>query len=208
MEFRQRSLSRVFQRRDLSTKYTVDHRSIGAGTISCRGANDRRIVGALTEPDCHCRNSRPSFEQIAVTYLQGGDGFPRPNDSRLRSWRIDGWKLGEGARAAIRLLYDLLRWTLSASVGRGESRRRHSSILSFWFRQCRAMIQLIPGSDIGVIGHSISGALAFKLAAREPRVTKVLTTGCMGAPFTINEDTIRTWTFPRGDKALVRRARG
>jgi 2-hydroxymuconate-semialdehyde hydrolase len=30
----------------------------------------------------------------------------------------------------------------------------------------------------------------------------------MGAPFTINEDTIRTWTFPRNNAELVRAAQG
>ena len=70
------------------------------------------------------------------------------------------------------------------------------------------MLQQIPGREIGIIGHSLSGALSLKIAACQPRVTKVLTTGCMGAPFTINDDTIRTWTFPPGDKALLLAAQG
>jgi 2-hydroxymuconate-semialdehyde hydrolase len=77
-----------------------------------------------------------------------------------------------------------------------------------WLRQCRAMLGQLSGREFGVIGHSISGALALKLAAREPRVTKVLTTGCMGAPFAINEDTVRTWTFPEDNDALLRTAQG
>jgi 2-hydroxymuconate-semialdehyde hydrolase len=94
-------------------------------------------------------------------------------------------------------------------IGFGRSGRKPAPPFfdfDLWIEQSRKMIELIPGEEIGIIGHSISGALALKLAAREPRVSKVLTTGCMGAPFAINEDTIRTWTFPRNREELMRTA--
>jgi 2-hydroxymuconate-semialdehyde hydrolase len=72
-----------------------------------------------------------------------------------------------------------------------------------WFRQSRWMIDRIGAEAIGVIGHSLSGALALKLAAHDPRVAAVLTTGTMGLPFAVNEGTIRTWTYPADRLALI-----
>jgi 2-hydroxymuconate-semialdehyde hydrolase len=148
-----------------------------------------------------------SFEGIAVSYVQGGQGFPvlmihgsGPGASTAGNWA-----------KVLEPLSGFCSVYAMDLIGFGRSARKPQPPFfdfDLWFRQCRAMVQLIPGAQVGIIGHSISGALALKLAACEPRVTKVLTTGCMGAPFTINEDTIRTWTFPRSQEELIRAARG
>ena len=64
------------------------------------------------------------------------------------------------------------------------------------------MVDKIGADRLGVIGHSVSGALALKLAAVDKRIAKVLTTGSMGAPFTVNEDTMNCWSFPKDDDGL------
>jgi 2-hydroxymuconate-semialdehyde hydrolase len=66
------------------------------------------------------------------------------------------------------------------------------------------MVNMLPNRDIGIIGHSISASLAFRLAAANPRVTCILTTGAMGAPFRANKHTVRTWTFPETRDELRR----
>jgi 2-hydroxymuconate-semialdehyde hydrolase len=148
-----------------------------------------------------------SIDGISFSYLRGGDGFPLlmihgsgPGASTVGNWaKVLESLSGFCAVYAMDL------------IGFGRSGRKPAPPFfdfELWFKQCRAMIELIPDNDIGVMGHSISGALALKLAAHERRVTKVLTTGCMGASFTVNEDTIRTWTFPRGRDELIRVARG
>jgi len=71
-----------------------------------------------------------------------------------------------------------------------------------WLRQCGEMIARMPGDRVGVIGHSLSGALALKLAGEQPKVRKVLTTGSMGTPFRINQYIERAWTFPRNRSEL------
>ncbi len=146
------------------------------------------------------------FEGIPVSLIEGGRGFPilmihgsGPGASTQGNWRLVLGPLAERYRI---YAMDL--------IGFGESGRRPSPPyfdVDFWIRQCRAMIDRIPGGELGIIGHSVSGALALKLAAVEKRVVKVLTTGSMGAPFTVNEDTLRCWSFPGDNDALLAMAR-
>ena len=150
---------------------------------------------------------KASFSGIDFSYLHGGHGFPvlmiygsGPGASTAGNWA----KVLEPLSAfCTPYAMDL--------IGFGRSGRKPAAPFfdfKLWFDQCRAMLDLMHGKEIGIIGHSISGALALKLAACEPRVTKVLTTGCMGAQFTANEDTIRVWTFPRNRDELIRAAKG
>jgi 2-hydroxymuconate-semialdehyde hydrolase len=138
---------------------------------------------------------------IPVHYLEGGQGFPilmihgsGPGASTIGNWRL----VLEPLASAYRIYaMDL--------IGFGKSGRKATPPyfdMSLWLEQCRDMITRIPGERIGVIGHSISGALALKLAAREPRIAKVMTTAAMGAVFMPNAASERTWTFPRNRDEL------
>jgi len=146
-----------------------------------------------------------SFEDIPVHYREGGQGFPilmihgsGPGASTLGNWRLVLDPLAE--RFHIYAM-DLIGFGLS-----GRKPAPPYFDLDLWLRQCKAMVAQMPGDKIGVIGHSISGALALKLAASEPRVAKVLTTGSMGATFPPNEHTLRTWTFPKNREELLKAA--
>jgi 2-hydroxymuconate-semialdehyde hydrolase len=148
-----------------------------------------------------------SIDGIPFSYLQGGQGLQvlMIHGSGPGASTIGNWAKVLDPLSSFCSIYAM------DLIGFGRSGRKPAPPyfdFELWLRQCRAMIGLMPGDKIGVIGHSISGALALKLAACEPRVTRVLTTGCMGAPFTINEDTVRTWTFPRDRDELVRTAEG
>lgn len=137
-----------------------------------------------------------SYEGVPVHYLEGGAGLPLllihgsgPGASTIGNWRM--------VLDPLAARYHVFAMDL---IGFGQSGRRLEEPyfdLGFWLGQCRAMIALMPGEEIGVCGHSLSGALALKLAATEPRITKILTTGTMGAAFPVNESTIRCWTFPQ-----------
>jgi 2-hydroxymuconate-semialdehyde hydrolase len=148
-----------------------------------------------------------SIDGIPFSYLQGGRGFPvlMIHGSGPGASTVGNWAKVLEPLSSFCTIYAM------DLIGFGRSGRKPTLPyfdFELWLRQCRAMIELVPAKKLGVIGHSISGALALKLAARESRVTKVLTTGCMGAPFTINEDTVRTWTFPKDRGELVRAAAG
>lgn len=147
------------------------------------------------------------FEGIPVAYIRGGTkGFPLlmihgsgPGASTQGNWRLVLDPLAEH--------YQIYAMDL---IGFGESGRRSAPPyfdVGLWVRQCRAMIERISGDRFGVVGHSVSGALALKLAAVEKRISKVLTTGSMGAPFTVNEDTMNCWSFPKNDDGLRALAR-
>lgn len=146
-----------------------------------------------------------TYADIPFSYLKGGRGYPvlmihgsGPGASTAGNWS-----------KVLEPLSEFVSIYAMDLIGFGRSGKKPAPPFfdfDLWIEQSRKMIELIPGQEIGIIGHSISGALALKLAAREPRIAKVLTTGCMGAPFTINEDTIRTWTFPRNREELLRTA--
>jgi 2-hydroxymuconate-semialdehyde hydrolase len=147
------------------------------------------------------------YEGVRVHYLEGGHGFPvlmihgsGPGASTTGNWRLVLEPLAERFHI---FAMDLI------GFGRSERKPRPPYFdLDLWFRQCRAMVERIEGARVGLIGHSLSGALALKLAAVESRISKVLTTGSMGARFIANEHTVRTWTFPRDRAELRRTAEG
>jgi 2-hydroxymuconate-semialdehyde hydrolase len=148
-----------------------------------------------------------NFDGISVHYLEGGTGFPilmihgsGPGASTLGNWRLVLDPLAETHHV---YAMDL--------IGFGKSERKPQPPyfdMPLWLAQCREMLHRIPEKQIGIIGHSISGALALKLAAGEHRVTKVMTTGSMGSVFPLNEVAERTWTFPRNREELRRTAEG
>ncbi|HTW87852.1 MAG TPA: alpha/beta hydrolase [Candidatus Binataceae bacterium] len=148
-----------------------------------------------------------TFDGARVHYLEAGRGFPillihgsGPGASTIGNWRLVLEPLA--ARFHV-FAMDLI------GFGRSERKPKPPYFdLDLWLRQCRAMVERIEGERVGLIGHSLSGVLALKLAAAGSRVAKVLTTGTMGAPFTPNDQTLRTWTFPRDRAELRRTAEG
>lgn len=147
-----------------------------------------------------------SFQDIPVSYLHGGAGYPLlmihgsgPGASTLGNWRLVLEPLAER--------YEVFAMDL---IGFGRSgRKRKPPYFDFplWLDQCNAMLARMPGDEVGVIGHSLSGALALKIAASTKRVSKVMTTATMGAAFQPNESAITAWTFPR-DRSQLRKAAG
>jgi 2-hydroxymuconate-semialdehyde hydrolase len=140
-----------------------------------------------------------------ANYVEGGSGYPLllihgsgPGASTIGNWR--------------RVLQPLARhFHVHAMdlIGFGRSDRKRTEPyfdVSLWLRQCRALIQIMPGPRIGVIGHSLSGALALKLAGIEPRIGEVLTTASMGAAFKLNLAVEQVWTFPANRDQLRRTA--
>jgi 2-hydroxymuconate-semialdehyde hydrolase len=143
------------------------------------------------------------FEGLKVRVWEGGTGFPimllhgsGPGVSALGNFRLILDGLAERYRV---LTFDL--------VGFGQSSRKSAPPyfdLELWYRQAKAMLLLLPGDRVGLVGHSISASLVLRLAAEEKRVAKVMTTGAMGIKFRPNEHTIRTWTFPETREDLRR----
>lgn len=92
-------------------------------------------------------------------------------------------------------------------IGFGLSSRKKDAPyfdLPLWEGQCRFLLDHIGSQQIGVIGHSLSGVLALKLAAQDKRVSGVVTTGTVGAPDVFNDHLAQIWTFPKTREDLLR----
>lgn len=144
-----------------------------------------------------------SFEGTEVSYVRAGEGKPLlllhgsgPGASSLGNW-------GPVLPALMRN-FEVFAVDL---VGFGKSGRKPATPyfdFEMWVRQAGAMLERIPrGVPVGVVGHSISAAIALRLTSNNPRVAAVLTTGAMGASFTPVQQTKRVWTCPRNREQLV-----
>ena len=147
------------------------------------------------------------FEGLNVSYHKLGAGQPLlllhgsgPGASSIGNWR-----------AVLEPLASKFTVYAMDLIGFGQSDRKPDEPyfdFAMWSRQAAAMLEIIPGPRVGLIGHSLSGALALTLAANDPRVAGVLTTGSMGAPFEPTEATRRTWTCPTNREELVKALHG
>lgn len=137
-----------------------------------------------------------------MAYTTAGSGPPLlllhgsgPGASSLGNWRT---VLGPLAENFTVYAMDL--------IGFGLSDRKLSPPYfdyAMWVRQAQSMLERIAGvAAVGVIGHSLSGSIALKLASLESRVVAVMTTGTMGSSFAPNEITHRTWHCPRNRDEL------
>lgn len=144
---------------------------------------------------------RMAFEGLSASYHVGGQGKPLlllhgsgPGASTIGNWRTVLPELVERHRV---IAMDL--------IGFGLSDRRPEPPyfdVALWLRQARAALDLFEGGEIGVVGHSISGALALRLAAEDRRVTRVMTTGTMGGPMPVNPHLRHVWRCPATRDAM------
>ena len=143
---------------------------------------------------------------IDVHYIEAGSGMPLlllhgsgPGASTAGNWR----KVLEPLAAH----YHVFAMDLIGFGKSGRKPRPPFFDLDLWMEQCKAMLERLPGEAVGILGHSVSGALALKLASCSSKVRAVMTTGCMGAVFAPTPQTETTWTFPKNRDALVAAAR-
>lgn len=142
------------------------------------------------------------FEGSRVHYIEAGAGAPLlllhgsgPGASTIGNWRT--------VLEPLAARYHVFGMDL---IGFGQSGRRARTPyfdVGFWVAQAQAMLARIPGAGVNVVGHSLAGALALKLAGLEPRVARLITTGTMGAPMPVNAGTERCWTFPESRDDLI-----
>ena len=142
------------------------------------------------------------FEGMEARYIEAGQGgYPLlllhgsgPGASTIGNWRKILGPLADR--------YHVFAMDL---IGFGASAQRPAPPffdLGMWDRQCRALISRMPSETIGIVAHSLSAALALKIASGNPGIGQVLTTGAMGAKFAVNAATIRCWTFPETRQEL------
>ena len=146
-----------------------------------------------------------AVEGHRVHLWEGGEGSPvlMLHGSGPGAGTIGNWRL------VIEPLAARYRIVATDLIGFGASGRKAEEPffdLPLWRRQAQAVLDLLPAGDAGVIGHSLSASLALGLAMDNPRVTRVMTTGAMGAPAKANRETELCWSFPETRDALRRAA--
>jgi len=142
------------------------------------------------------------FEGTPVRYWEGGEGQPLlmlhgsgPGASSHGNWRL---VIDELTRHFHVIAGDL--------IGFGESGRKPEPPyfdFELWVRQAAFLLGLFNQEPVNVIGHSLSGAIALRLAGNDHRVRRVITTATLGSPMRLNEAGAEVWTFPKTREALV-----
>ena len=143
-------------------------------------------------------------EGIDVHYWAGGTGFPL----LMLHGVGPGTSIQGNFGPVLEPLAARCRIVAVDLIGFGASGRKPNPPyfdLDLWLRQSEAMLALLPDGECGVAGHSMGGALALKLAARNPRITKVLTSSSVGAPYPIPSALDRFWAAT-ADKSQLRAA--
>lgn len=142
-----------------------------------------------------------TVDGVRVHLWEGGRGFPilmlhgsGPGASTLGNWRP---VLEPLSRRYHVIAADLIGFGLS-----GRKTVKPFFDLALWLKQARALLDEFDEDAVGIIGHSISGMLALRLAAGDRRVAKVMTTGTMGTRFPITRALRMVWTFPEDGAAL------
>lgn len=146
------------------------------------------------------------FEGLDIGCWSGGTGpalvllhGSGPGASSVGNWRTVLDALARDYRV---LAVDL--------VGFGESDRKPAPPyfdFPLWLRQAQWAVDQMAADRVAVLGHSISAALALKLAAADPRVVKVITTGAMGTAMPVNPHLDAVWRCPPDRDAMAAAAR-
>ena len=136
------------------------------------------------------------FDSMPVHCYEGGSGFP--------ILLLHGSGAGTSSASNWALVLDELatRYRILAAdlIGFGRSARkvqRPFFDLELWTRQAQFLLDRISaGADVGIIGHSLSGFLALRLASRNRNLVKVAVTGCPGAAFDLTRALEGSMVFP------------
>lgn len=147
------------------------------------------------------------IEGYRVRYWEGGDGFPilmlhgvGPGTSTVGNFGPVLEPLEEHCRI---IAIDL--------VGFGDSERKKEGPffdVDLWMRQGLAVLDhFIGGKRCGLVGHSLGGALALKIASHAPQVSKILTSSSIGASYPLNSALDAFWSLP-GDQDQLRQIMG
>lgn len=144
------------------------------------------------------------IEGCQVHYWAGGEGFPL----LLLHGVGPGTSIVGNYGPVLEELAKRFRVVAPDWIGFGKSARKSKPPyfdVGLWIRQGLAMLHLLPEGPCGVAGHSLGGAIALKLAARSPRIVRVLTSSSVGAQYPINAALDGFWSLPR-DRATLRTA--
>ena len=139
-----------------------------------------------------------------VHYLEGGSGFP----ILMLHGVGPGTSVVGNFGPVIEPLSQRFHIFAMDLIGFGGSERNRNKPyfdVELWVRQADEMLALMPPGPVGIIGHSMGGAMALKLAARNARIVKAMTSCTVGAAYPINDALNGFWSAP-SDRSALRQA--
>jgi 2-hydroxymuconate-semialdehyde hydrolase len=152
------------------------------------------------------QNKQTTFEGHNINYLEAGSGFP--------ILMIHGVGPGTSINAnygpVLEPLSERFHIFGMDMIGFGGSDRNRNQPLfdvELWVRQAEAMLALMPAGPLGIIGHSMGGAIALKVASRNERIVKAMTSCSVGVSYPINDALNGFWSMP-ADRAAMKQIMG
>lgn len=143
------------------------------------------------------------IEGYKVHYWEGGSGFP----VLMLHGVGPGTSIVGNFGPVLEPMAERYRIVAADLIGFGDSQRKSETPyfdVDLWVRQGITLIDKLIAGECGIAGQSLGGALALKVAARCPQVTKVLTSCAIGAPYTLNPALDNFWGLP-ADRAALRK---
>lgn len=141
------------------------------------------------------------FEGAVARYLEAGEGFP----ILLLHGVGPGTSCAGNFRFLLGPLADRFHVFAMDLIGFGLSDRKSAPPyfdFDLWTRQAQCLLDRMPVGPVGILGHSLSGAIALRLAGANERVAKVFTTGTVGTKYRLSSHLERLWSFPESRTEL------
>jgi len=147
------------------------------------------VVGE--QPDA---GRRVDVAGVGTSYLEAGTGPPvvlvhgsGPGVSAYANWRLTLPALGRDFRC---LAPDL------PGFGSTDRRPNDSYGIETWAAHLVGFLDALGLDRVSVVGNSMGGAVALRMAARHPdRVDRLVLMGSVGVPFAITEGLDRVWGY-------------
>lgn len=144
------------------------------------------------------------FEGSRIHWYEGGKGFPLlmihgsgPGTASATNWAHVMEPLSRH--------YHVIAMDLIGYGKSGRKPRKPYFDLKLWVRQGRFLMdRVVPRGPVGIIGHSLGGAIALMTALATPRVSKLVLQGSLGAQERITRPIQQSWRVPK-DAAAFRR---
>lgn len=141
------------------------------------------------------------LEGHKVHYWEGGAGFPI-----LMLHGVGPGTSIQGNFAPVleplSRQFHIVAMDLIGFGGSERNRNRPYFDVDLWVRQALAMLDVMPAGPVGIIGHSMGGAIALKAAARSNRIVKAMTSCSVGTAYRVNSTLNAFWSPPKDREAL------
>jgi len=143
-----------------------------------------------------------AFEDTKIHWYEGGKGFPLlmihgsgPGTASATNWAHVMDPLSRH--------YHVIAMDLVGYGKSGRKPQRPYFDLKMWVRQGQFLLDRVaPKGPVGIVGHSLGGAIALMIALETPRVSKLVLQGSLGGQERITRPIAQSWRVPKDAAAF------